>query len=351
MPNAVPVVVLDLISWLGTRESGALVVISLLVVAMLALDLCVFQRRAHIPSRGEALAWCAAWLALAVVFNFGVWALRGPGPAWQFFAGYLLELSLSADNLVLFALVFAAMAIPPCHQHRVLFWGILGALLTRAAFIFAGVELVSLFHWVLSLFGVFLVIAGARLFWQNPHFDLGHRRLLAAIRRIVPLAPDGQGAAFFVCSGGRILATPLFLALLMVEATDVVFALDSVPAVFAVTRDPFIIYTSNVAAVLGLRALYFVLVSGMSRIRYLRAGLAVVLVFLGAKLLVEPVIEVPILLAPATIVAILLVAVVASLLAEKSHAALPSPSTLPARSPASPHAQSDEAERSCSRPA
>jgi tellurite resistance protein TerC len=343
--------VLHLISSAGIRECGALIVASLVVLALLSLDLGVFQRRAHSPSRREALGWYAAWLGLALLFNLGVWAWRGPEPAWQFFAGYLLELSLSADNLVVFALIFAAVAVPLRYQHRVLFWGILGALLTRAAFILTGVELLSVSHWILSLFGIFLVITGAKLFRQRTHLEVGRQRLLAGIRRILPVDPNGHGVAFFVRRSGRVWATPLFLALLMIEVTDVLFALDSVPAVFAVTRDPFIIYTSNVAAVLGLRALYFVLVGGMRRVRYLRTGLAVVLVFLGTKLLIAPVIELPILLAPAAIGVILLLAVVASLLTEKSHAALPALRLLPAHSSANPQAQSDDAERLGSRSA
>jgi len=348
--RSVTMAVLHLMFLAGARESGAVILVSLIVLGMVSLDLGVFQRRAHIPTRREALAWYGAWLGLALLFNLGVWAWRGPKAAWQFSAGYLLELSLSADNLVVFALIFAAVAVPVRYQHRVLFWGILGALVTRAAFILTGVELVSLSRWILSLFGMFLVITGARLFWQRTQLESRRRRLLAGIRRILPVDPDDHGDAFFLRRSGRVLATPLFLALLMIEVTDVLFALDSVPAVFAVTQDPFIIYTSNIAAVLGLRALYFVLVEGMRRVRYLRTGLAVILVFLGSKLIIAPVVELPILLAPAAIGAILLTAVVASLLAEKSHPALLNLPGFPAaQSPVIPQAQSYDAESPCAR--
>ncbi len=294
-----------------------LVLFSLFVLGMLALDLGVFQRRAHSPSLREAMTWYAAWLALALLFNLGVWVWQGPEPAVEFLTGYLLELSLSADNVLVFAVIFASMAVPVRYQHRVLFLGILGALVMRAVFIFAGVELVSRFHWILYLFGAFLIVTGARLFWQKEsHFQLERNRVLRLVRRVVPLAPDAEGAALFVRRNGRLLATPLFLALVMIEASDVLFAVDSIPAVFAVTQDPFIIYTSNIFAILGLRALYFLLAGAISRFRYLRAGLAVVLVFVGVKMVIVHFVRIPSVLALAFICVVLSIAMVMSLRAE-----------------------------------
>jgi len=291
----------------------ALVLFSLFVLAILALDLGLFQRWAHTPSPSEAMTWYAAWLGLAVLFNLGVWAWRGADAALQFLAGYLLELSLSADNVLVFALIFEAMAVPICYQHRVLFWGILGALVARAIFIFAGVELVSRFHWILYVFGVFLLVTGVRSFWQKQiRVALDRYRALSLVRRVIPLSPKPEGAAFFTRRGGRVLATPLFLALLMVETIDVLFAADSIPAVFSVTQDPFILYTSNIFAILGLRALYFLLAGAIARFRHLRVGLALVLTFLGVKMLLAGIMRLPAFLVPAVTCTILVVALVGS---------------------------------------
>jgi len=295
-----------------------LVLFSLLVLTALALDLGFFQRSAHTPTRREAMTWYAAWLALTVLFNLGVWAWQGPESAVEFLAGYILELSLSADNVLVFAVIFATMAVPVRYQHRVLFWGIVGALVMRAMIIFAGVELVSRFHGILYVFGAFLVVTGARLFWQRETQPrLESDRVLRLVRRVIPLAQNLEGAAFFVRDGGRVMATPLFVALVMIETTDVLFALDSIPAVFAVTQDPFIIYTSNIFAILGLRALYFLLARAISRFRFLRAGLALVLMFVGAKMLLARIFRLPAFLALAIICTILALAIVASLRPEK----------------------------------
>jgi len=294
------------------------VLFGLLVLAMLALDLGLFQRRAHTPSRREATTWYAAWVGLAVLFNLGVWAWQGSETAVQFLAGYIVEVSLSADNLFVFALIFTTMAIPDRYQHRVLFWGIVGALAMRAIFIFIGVELVGRFHWILYLFGAFLLVAGARLLRQKEvQLQVERHRVLRFVRRLIPLDPDAKGAALFVRTDGRLRATPLFLALILIETTDVLFALDSIPAVFAVTQDPFVIYTSNIFAILGLRALYFLLAGAIARFRYLRPGLAVVLMFLGIKMAVSHFLRIPVFLSLALICGVLVIAITASIRAER----------------------------------
>ena len=224
----------------------ALVLFSLFVLTALTLDLGLFQRSDHTPALAR-MAWYAAWLLLAVLFNLGVWAWQGPESALEFLAGYTLELSLSADNVLVFAVIFATTAVPVRYQHRVLFWGIVGALVMRVMFIFVGVELVSRFHGILYVFGGFLVVTGARVFWQREsQLRLERYRVLRLVRRVIPLAQNLEGAAFFVRGAGRVMATPLFLALVMIEATDVLFAVDSIPAVFAVTQNPFIIHFQHI---------------------------------------------------------------------------------------------------------
>lgn len=264
----------------------ALGLFNLFVLGMLALDLGVFHRRAHVVSFREAAAWTAVWVGLAIVFNLGVYYWRGPQAALEFLAGYILEESLSMDNVFVFALIFAYAAVPNEYQHRVLFWGILGALVMRAAFIAAGVALISHFAWVLYIFGAFLLITGAKIFRERRQEIHPERNpALRLARRLFPLTERYEGARFFVRREGRLLATPLFPVLVLIETSDLAFAVDSIPAVFAVTQDLFIVYTSNVFAILGLRSLYFFLAGAIAKFRYLRPGLALVLVFVGAKML------------------------------------------------------------------
>lgn len=298
-------------------ETLALALFTLFVLLMLALDLGVFQRQPHRLSFREAIGWYAFWVALAIAFNLGIYFWRGGQPALEFLTGYILEVSLSMDNVFVFAVIFAVLGVRGEFQHRVLFWGIVGALVMRAAFIAAGVALVARFHWVLYIFGAFLVLTGVRLFRQKPEqFNPQRSPVMRLARRIFPITPEYEGAKFFVVREGRRLATPLLLVLLLVETTDVLFAVDSIPAVFSVTLDPFIVYTSNIFAILGLRALYFVLAGAIRKFRYLRPGLSLVLVFVGIKMLAAEFYKIPILLSLGIISSILLIAVLASLRSE-----------------------------------
>lgn len=285
-----------------------------LVVGVLALDLLVFHKEAHEVRFREALLWSVVWVALALVFNVVVWVAWGPVKGLEFLTGYLLEKSLSVDNLFVFLVVFAYFGVPPALQHRVLFWGILGALVMRAVFIVAGAALLETFDWVLYVFGAFLVFTGVKLAFQEDESVHPERNLaLRLFRRVFPVAPDYQGDRFFVREAGRTLATPLALVLVVIEATDVVFAVDSIPAIFAVTRDTFIVYTSNIFAILGLRALFFLLAGTLRRFVYLRHGLAVVLGFIGVKMLVSECCHIPIAVSLAVVSGILGLAIAASL--------------------------------------
>ena len=285
------------------------------VLAMLALDLGVFHRKAHVVSLKEASVWSAVWIALALVFNAGVWHLLGQQKGVEFLTGYLIEKSLSVDNIFVFALIFSYFAVPAQYQHRVLFWGILGALVMRAAFIAAGAALITNFHWVVYLFGAFLVITGIKMALA-PDRGLEPERnpVVRLVRRLMPVTGTYHGQSFFVRQNGVRMATPLFLVLALVEATDLVFAVDSIPAIFAITTDPFIVYTSNVFAILGLRSLYFLLGGAMEKFRYLKLGLAGILVFVGAKMTLVDVYEMPVLVSLAVIASILTLAITASLL-------------------------------------
>ena len=288
---------------------------NLFVLAMLAIDLGVFHRQAHAVSLREASIWSAVWIALALVFNLGVWKFLGPQPGVEFLTGYLIEKSLSVDNIFVIALLFAYFKVPDQYQHRVLFWGILGALVMRAAFILAGAALLERFHWIIYLFGAFLVLTGIKMAFAPEHgLEPEKNPVVRLVRRLMPVTSDFRGSSFFVREGGRLAATPLFLVLVMVEFTDLVFAVDSIPAIFAVTRDPFLVYTSNVFAILGLRSLYFLLAGVMHKFEYLKLGLAAILVFVGAKMALVDWVKIPSGISLGVIAAILAVAVAASLL-------------------------------------
>ncbi len=264
------------------------------VLALLALDLGVFHRKAHVVGFREAAGWSAFWIALALAFNGLIWWRFGPKLATEFLTGYLIEKSLSVDNIFVFVVVFSSLAVPPIYQHRVLFWGILGALLMRAAMIFAGVAMLERFHWMIYVFGGFLVFTGLKLLRQtNGEPDPQKSWPMRLIKRVLPTTDRYEGNHFFVRRDAKWLATPLFLALIMVELTDVVFALDSIPAIFAVTRDPFVVFTSNIFAILGLRSLFFLLAGVMDRFVYLKIGLAAVLVFVGLKMALVDVVKIP----------------------------------------------------------
>jgi tellurite resistance protein TerC len=288
------------------------------ITALLALDLGVFHRDAHEMRRREALVWYGAWVALAALFNVGVYAFRGTQAGLEWTTGYLIEQSLSIDNVFVFLLIFATFGVPARYQHRVLFWGIVGVLIMRAVLIaFAGVLLGSL-HWMVYVFGVFLILTGLR-FLRAEHAapSLETNRLVRLARRFLPVTEGYVGHRFFVRRDGVRYATPLFLVLLLVESTDVVFAVDSVPAIYAVTDDPFIVFTSNIFAVLGLRSLYFVLAGYLGRLRYLKPALAAILVFVGAKMTLADVYKIPPVASLAVIVAILAVALTASFVVQR----------------------------------
>jgi tellurite resistance protein TerC len=288
---------------------------NLFVLAMLALDLGVFHRQAHAVTMREALVWSAVWVALALLFNVGVYFWRGSEPALDFLTGYLIEKSLSVDNIFVFLLIFSAFRVPPQYQHTVLFWGIVGALLMRALFIAIGVTLIQTFHWVVYVFGAFLLLTGVKMALQREEheIDLERHLVLRLLRRFLPITERYEGGKFFVKRAGRIFATPLFVVLLVVETTDVIFAVDSIPAILAITVDPFIVYTSNVFAILGLRALYFALAGLAHRFRFLHYGLAAILAFVGIKMLLVDVYKIPIGIALSVVAGILLLSVLASL--------------------------------------
>lgn len=265
------------------------------VLGMLALDLGVFHRKAHRVGVREAALWSVVWVALALTFNLILWRAFGPQRGMEFLTGYLIEKALSVDNIFVFVLIFGAFSVPDIYQHRVLFWGILGALALRALFVGLGAALIASFHWVLYLFGAFLVITGIKmLVARNQGFDPRNNPLFRLFRKAVPAVETYHGPAFTVVEGGRRYATPLLLVLVAVELTDLVFAVDSVPAIFAVTRDPFIVFTSNIFAILGLRSLYFLLAGVADRFHLLKVGLSLVLVFVGLKMLVVEAYKVPV---------------------------------------------------------
>jgi tellurite resistance protein TerC len=275
------------------------------VVAMLALDLFVLHRRAQEVSLQEAGLWTAVWLAIGLGFGGLLWAWQGGGTAQAYLAGYLIEKSLSLDNVFVFAVIFAAFAIPARYQHRVLMFGVIGALIMRAVFIVAGVTLLEAFHPVIYLFGAVLLYAAVKMGRGGQHAGPEHNRVLRALRRILPATEHLHGQRFVVRDAGRVLATPLLVTLIVVEVTDLIFAVDSIPAVLAVTTDTFVVYTSNVFALLGMRALYFLLTGAAARFRYLRPGLAIILAAVAVKLLTADLYEVPAWASPAFIAAVL----------------------------------------------
>ncbi|MFZ4616234.1 MAG: TerC family protein [Rectinemataceae bacterium] len=313
-----------LLPWLG---------FNLFVLAMLGLDLGVFHRKAHEVSIREAAVWSVVWISLAMLFNLLIylyWDRIAPASdlapdeaSLAFLTGYLIEKALSVDNIFVFVLVFGFFAVPAQYQHRVLFWGVLGALVMRAAMIFAGVALIKEFHWVIWIFGAFLVFTGVRMaFSGEAKIEPEKNLLIRVLKRLMPVSDAYDGQRFFTVKDGARAATPLFLVLLMVEATDLVFAVDSIPAIFAVTEDPFLVYTSNVFAILGLRSLYFVIGGFVHKFHYLKLGLSVVLVFVGAKMLLPDLsrlilgqsLKIPTAASLGVIAAVIAVAVVASLI-------------------------------------
>jgi tellurite resistance protein TerC len=300
-----------------------------LVLSLLALDLGVFHRHARAVSMREALGWCVVWVSLAIAFGLGIWATMGPQSALEFFAGYLVEEALSVDNLFVFILIFGFFRVPAELQHRVLFWGILGALVMRGTMIAVGAALLARYHWVIYIFGAFLVFTGVKMaFGGDSAIEPESNPVIRLVRRLFPVTTKYHGEHFFVRESvrpgdrARWMATPLFVVLALVETTDLVFALDSIPAIFGVTRDPFLVYTSNVFAILGLRSMYFVLAGVIGKFHLLKYGLSVVLAFVGVKMLVSEHYPIPIGIALGVVGGVLLASVLLSLVipAPEGHA-------------------------------
>jgi len=283
---------------------------------MLALDLGVFHKKSHKVPVKEALIWSAVWITLSLLFNILVYYKFGKTLALEYLTGYVIEYSLSVDNIFVFILIFSYFAVKGEYQHRVLFWGIIGALVMRAIFIFAGVALINRFHWIVIIFGGFLVFTGIRmLFQKEAEVDPEKNPIVRFFKRFLPVTDDYHGKNFFIKKNHKLYATPLFLVLLIIESSDLIFAVDSIPAILAVSKNPFIVYTSNIFAIMGLRSLYFALSGIMGLFRYLKVGLAFVLTFVGVKMLLAFIhIEIPILLSLGVIISILMFSVLASVL-------------------------------------
>lgn len=285
------------------------------VLAMLALDLGVFHRDDHEVTAKEAGIWTVVWIAVALAFGGVLYWWQGTTVAIEYLTGYVIEKSLSADNIFVFVLIFTYFQVPAKYQHRVLFWGILGALVMRGALIAIGATLLASFSWIMYLFGAFLLFTGLRLLTQKEvAVDPGKSGVVRLVRRVLPVTEKYEGHNFFVRRNGRLMATPLFVVLAIVESSDLMFAVDSVPAIFAVTQDPFIVYTSNVFAILGLRSLYFLLANVMGKLRYLKVGLSLILAFVGAKMLLANTFHIPPLVSLSVILAVLAITIGASLL-------------------------------------
>lgn len=287
---------------------------NIFVLIMLALDLGVFHRKSHEVNIKEALIWSLVWITLAMIFNYGIYEYMGKVKALEFFTGYVLEKSLSVDNIFVFILVFSFFKVPSSYQHKVLFWGILGALVMRVILIFSGVALLTKFHWLIYIFGAFLIFTGVKMMLQKDnHIEPDKNILVRLFKKFYPVTNDYHGDKFFVKIDAKRFATPMFVVLLVIEFTDLVFAVDSIPAILAITNDTFIVYTSNVFAILGLRSLYFALAGVMKYFRFLKIGLSVILVFVGTKMMIVDFYKFPITLSLGIIVGILIISVIASL--------------------------------------
>lgn len=301
--------VIDIYVWVGFIA---------FVILLLAIDLGIFHHKSHEVNIKEALIWSAVWISLALIFNYGVYVYMGEQKALEFLTGYLIEKSLSVDNLFVFIMIFSFFNVKPEYQHKILFWGILGALIMRAIFIFAGVALISKFHWIIYIFGAFLIFTGIKmLFHKEQEIDPDKNPLVRLFKKFFPVSNQMHGGKFFVKINSRTVATPLFIVLLIVEFTDLIFAVDSIPAILAITNDSFIIFTSNVFAILGLRALYFALAGITKYFHYLKYGLSAILVFVGMKMVIADFYKVPIVYSLLTILGILVLSILASLVFKK----------------------------------
>lgn len=293
------------------------------ILLMLALDLGVFHRKSHEVKIKEALIWSAVWISIALLFNYGIYVYMGEVKAMEFLTGYVIEKSLSIDNLFVFIMIFSYFNVDKKYQHKVLFWGIIGALIMRSIFIFAGVALINKFHWIIYIFGAFLIFTGVKmLFQKDEKMDPNKNPLVKLFKRFYPVTDTMHGDRFFVKINAKTFATPLFVVLLLVEFTDLIFAVDSIPAIMAITSDPFIIFTSNVFAILGLRALYFALAGITQYFHYIKYGLSAILVFVGLKMVLVDFYKIPVMISLFTILGILVISVIASLLFPKKEVAL-----------------------------
>lgn len=296
----------EVLMWIG---------FNVFVLLMLALDLGVFHKKSHSVGMKEALIWSGVWITLAMVFNIGVYHYMGSEAAMQFLTGYVIEKSLSVDNIFVFVLIFSYFAVPAEYQHKVLFWGIIGALIMRAILIAVGAALISEFHWIIYIFGGFLIITGIKMLVQKEmEIHPESNPVVRFFKKFMSVTPSFEGDRFFVKKDAKTWATPLFVVLLIVEFTDLIFAVDSIPAIFAITTDPFIVYTSNVFAILGLRSLYFALASVIDKFHLLKLGLALVLIFVGVKMTIVDFYKIPVVIALAVVASILSVSVILSLL-------------------------------------
>lgn len=285
-----------------------------LIFIMLALDLGVFHRKSHAVEIKESLIWSGIWITLALLFNLGIYFLMGQARALEFLTGYLIEKSLSVDNIFVFVLIFSYFKIDQKYQHKILFWGIIGALIMRIALILLGVELMHRFHWIIYVFGAILIITGIKMaFQKDKQIHPEKNPVLRALKRFMPITPIYSGDKFFVKLDGKLMATTLFAVLIIIETTDLVFALDSIPAILAITNNTFIVYTSNVMAILGLRALYFALAGIVQKFRYLHYGLSAILIFVGIKMTLSGIYKFPTELSLAIIAAILAISIVSSI--------------------------------------
>ncbi|HMW34638.1 TerC family protein [bacterium] len=296
----------EVLMWIG---------FNVFVLLMLALDLGIFHKKSHSVGMKEALIWSGVWITLAMVFNIGVYHYMGSEAAMQFLTGYVIEKSLSVDNIFVFVLIFSYFAVPAEYQHKVLFWGIIGALIMRAILIAVGAALISEFHWIIYIFGGFLIITGIKMLVQKEmEIHPESNPVVRFFKKFMSVTPSFEGDRFFVKKDAKTWATPLFVVLLIVEFTDLIFAVDSIPAIFAITTDPFIVYTSNVFAILGLRSLYFALASVIEKFHLLKLGLALVLIFVGVKMTIVDFYKIPVVIALAVVASILSVSVILSLL-------------------------------------
>jgi len=336
--------------WSNVEHSLTLwIVFNLFILGMLMIDLMVFNRKPHEITIRESLTWTAVWIVLALLFGVGIYIWMDSQSALDYFTGYLIEKSLSVDNIFVFLLIFSYFGVPAKYQHKVLFWGILGALFFRLIFIFVGIALLEQFHWIIYVFGGFLVFTGIKLgLEKDKEIRPEQNPILKLVRRFIPVTREYHGEHFFRKIRGRWVATPMFIVLVVIETTDVVFALDSIPAIMAITRDPFIIYSANAFAILGLRALYFALSGVMRLFHYLHYGLAFILVYIGVKMMMEPVFEIPTLITLGVILTVLTASVIVSIFFPKQEgpldqAARPDTESSPDAQP-SPEPESSAAE-------